>query len=120
MPTKKLGATGEVTPKVIKRLDPLKDQAIDGAATCRAQGAHRGTPQTAQREGGARLRADALRLRRAAILRRQRRHRLIEAAINCHGVAALEVLFERLECDFGDELQLDSRLQGLIDFQGGA
>jgi hypothetical protein len=116
MTPKNLGATGRVTPKGKRQQhDPIKDRPVDGSAQRRAQGAHRGTPQAAQREGGALRRGDALRLQRAAALRRQRRQRLIEAAIDRHGVAALAVLLDRLEHDFGDELRVNRRLEALID-----
>jgi hypothetical protein len=47
--------------------------------------------------------------------REGRRRRLIEAAVAAHGLAAVDLLFARLEDDFGDDLRLDSRLEGIIE-----
>ena len=53
--------------------------------------------------------------RRSVELRRERRHRLIEAAVRRHGISALDLLFERLEQEFGAELGVDSRLERIIE-----
>jgi hypothetical protein len=57
----------------------------------------------------------AARQRLSQLNRNRRRRRLIEAAVAAHGLAAVDLLFARLEDDFGDDLRLDARLAALID-----
>jgi hypothetical protein len=55
------------------------------------------------------------RAQRSQLNRNRRRRRLIEAAVAAHGLAAVDLLFARLEDDFGDDLRLDSRLEGILE-----
>jgi hypothetical protein len=95
MTAKKLGATGRVTPKVKQHDDPIKDRSIHGTANAGAQGVRTFGRPTARR--------------------RDRRIDLLNIVIRQHGVSAVALLLGRLEHDFGDELQVNRRLEALID-----
>jgi hypothetical protein len=100
MTPKKLGATGRVTPKVNQRQQrPIKERPVDSAALCGAQGVRTfGRPPTRQRD---------------------RRNRLLNDAIERHGIPAVGLLLEILEFECGD-LAIDRRLAALVDADEGA
>jgi hypothetical protein len=100
MPPKKLGATGRVTPKVLKQQhDPSKDHPIDGTATAGAQGVRTFGRPTARK--------------------RDRRNRLLNKAVERHGIPGVGLLLETLEAECGD-LAIGRRLERLIDAEPAA
>jgi hypothetical protein len=115
MAQKKLGAAGKGAPKGKRQQhDPIKNPPVDGAATGGTQELHSGAPQTAQRIGGALRRGDALRLRRAAVLRHERLNRLIDEDLRRHGSLGIRALLDGLERDYGIP-DLERRLEQLVD-----
>jgi hypothetical protein len=84
---------------------------VNAESAAHLQGARRSVPRAPAR---------SLADRRSAELRFDRRQRLINAAIQKHGIGAIGLLFERLEGDFGDELRLDVRLEKLLEADSAA
>jgi hypothetical protein len=85
---------------------PTAITPVNTDSAARLQAARRSAPRTPTR---------SLAERRSAELRFDRRQRLINAAVQKHGIGAIGLLFERLEGDFGDELRLDFRLEKLLE-----